>query len=356
MIDDKTLDIKWIKELSVQNRNTDKILIEKVIRALYLLEGLAKVKLDFVFKGGTALMLLMDSSKRLSIDIDIITENEPDNLEAKFRDILAKQKFTRFELQNRTSESKIKKAHYKFYYNPIHRTHSTEEYILLDILFEKPNYQHIIEIPIKSKFIVADDEEIKVKIPSHNDILGDKLTAFAPNTTGIPYFKGQNSMSMEIMKQLYDVGNLIDMADDMGVISSTFRKFAETELNYREQEKLKYKEVLEDIFQTSLCLVSRGAGGNGNFTELQNGIKRVSRFIFSEPFHLDIAIGLASKVAYVVKAIQYEKEEIEKFNDPQQIKDWTIKNPVWPRLNKLKKSNPEAFFYWYKAHQLIAKK
>ncbi len=37
-----------------------------------LLEGLFKSGLPFIFKGGTALMLLMNSAKRLSIDIDII--------------------------------------------------------------------------------------------------------------------------------------------------------------------------------------------------------------------------------------------------------------------------------------------
>jgi len=38
------------------------------------------------------------------------------------------------------------------------------------------------------------------------DLLGDKLTAFAPNSTGIPYYKGEDSMSMGIIKQLYDIG------------------------------------------------------------------------------------------------------------------------------------------------------
>ncbi|MFC3414103.1 nucleotidyl transferase AbiEii/AbiGii toxin family protein [Algoriphagus hitonicola] len=63
--------------MSTANRKADKILVEKVIRALLLLEGLATQKLDFVFKGGTALMLILESSKRLSIDVDIIVEKEP---------------------------------------------------------------------------------------------------------------------------------------------------------------------------------------------------------------------------------------------------------------------------------------
>ena len=46
----------WIEQVS-KTQKADKILVEKVIRALILLEGLAESGLNFVFKGGTALML-----------------------------------------------------------------------------------------------------------------------------------------------------------------------------------------------------------------------------------------------------------------------------------------------------------
>jgi hypothetical protein len=72
MIDKDKININWINQVSKQNRKADKILVEKVIRALQLLEGLAMHKIPFVFKGGTALMLHLNSTKRLSIDIDII--------------------------------------------------------------------------------------------------------------------------------------------------------------------------------------------------------------------------------------------------------------------------------------------
>lgn len=72
MIHKDTLTSAWIDRVSKANRNADKILVEKVIRALMFLEGLVKQDIQFVFKGGTALMLLMNSTKRLSIDIDII--------------------------------------------------------------------------------------------------------------------------------------------------------------------------------------------------------------------------------------------------------------------------------------------
>lgn len=352
MISKGSLHIDWITKVSAANRKADKILLEKVIRALLLLEGLAKQKLDFVFKGGTALMLILDSSKRLSIDIDIIIEKEPTDLEKTFNDLLETQGFTRFEHQQRKAATHIQKAHYKFFYKPIHQTQAEEESILLDILFEKVGYQKINLIPVDSKFIISEGEPISVKVPSKEDILGDKLTAFAPNTTGIPYFKGKTSMSMEILKQLYDVGNLIDISEDVDLVKSTFESFASTELAYRDQSGKTAEDVLEDIYQTSLCIVSRGATGNGDFDQLQTGIQRVSRFIFSETFHIDKAIIAASKAAYMATIIRTQNGAIEKHGDPKIMKDWVIGEPFWPRLNRLKKSNPEAFFYWYKIFEI----
>ncbi len=352
MINQKETSIDWINNVSKANRNSDKILLEKVIRALLLLEGLVKENLPFVFKGGTALMLLLNSTKRLSIDIDIVLPTTPKNLEDILDAVAKEQGFIRKELQHRNTTSKIKKEHYKFFYTPIHRSNKEEEYVLLDILFEEINYERVIKIPIQSTFIPIKGEPLLVGVPSLEDILGDKLTAFAPNTTGIPYFKKEDSMSMEIMKQLYDIGNLLDVVSDAKILKSTFYRFAATELMYRNQSGMNEKNVLEDIMQTSLCIVTRGSDGKGNFEELVLGIQRVSGFIFSESYNLEKAILHASKAAYLSALISYDAKAIEKFTDPLESKDWLIKEPMNTKLNKFKKSNPETFFYWYKIYEI----
>ncbi|MCP4552544.1 MAG: nucleotidyl transferase AbiEii/AbiGii toxin family protein, partial [Bacteroidetes bacterium] len=330
-----------------------KILVEKVIRALLLLEGLVLHEIPFVFKGGTALMLHLNSSKRLSIDIDIILPTEVDGFEDIIQEIANDQGFNRFELQHRSTNSQIKKEHYKFFYTPLHKSNKEEEYVLLDILFEEVGYASVIEIPIQSSLVPDDGKPMTVKVPCLEDMLGDKLTAFAPNTTGIPYFKRKDSMSMEIIKQLYDIGNLFDVANDLNVIKKTFKNFAATELTYRETEGQTEDDVLEDIYQTSLCIVTRGTDGEGEFEQLQQGIRRITNFIFSESFHLEKAIILASKAAYVSILIKLNASAIEKFENPKQLKDWKIGEEMNNKLNKLKKSNPEAFFYWYKIYELI---
>lgn len=113
MISKETLTPEWIDKVSKANRNADKILVEKVIRALLLLEELSKSELSFIFKGGTALMLLTNSAKRLSIDI-IISENRK-NLNKIFELFAKQQGFNRVEMQHRATASIIEKAHYKFF-------------------------------------------------------------------------------------------------------------------------------------------------------------------------------------------------------------------------------------------------
>ncbi len=353
MINQKELSPEWIIKVSKDNRYADKILVEKVIRALLLLEGLVKGKLHFVFKGGTALMLHLNSTKRLSIDIDIILQQTPENLEEILDNAAKAQGFLRKEMHRRNVQSKIKKEHYKFFYTPLHKSNKEEEYVLLDILFEKVNYEKIIQLPVQSVFVPIQDKPILVEVPCFEDLLADKLTAFAPNTTGIPYFKNEDSMSMEIIKQLYDIGNLFEHIDDISIIKSTFYRFAETELSYRNISEINGQDVLEDIFQTSLCIVTRGADGKGDFIQLQSGIQRVSGYIFSERYNIEKAIAHASKAAYLSTLIKYNAKEIEKFNHPKQIQNHQIGKPMNNRLNKLKKSNPEAFFYWYKIFELI---
>jgi len=41
--------------------------------------------------------------------------------------------------------------------------------------------------------------------------------------------------------------------------------------------------------------------------------------------------------------------KFERFCDSSQIKDWQIEQMEYNKLNKLKKTSAEAFFYWYKA-------
>jgi predicted nucleotidyltransferase component of viral defense system len=353
VIDPKTHTFEWIEAVAKQHHNADKILIEKAIRALTLLTELKNTGLDFVFKGGTALMLMLGNPKRLSIDIDIILPDKTLDIESLFEKIILNGNFIKFQQHERIVNSNIEKAHYKFFYIPSHKTHSAEEYILLDILFENVPYSQLTEIPIASPFLAINGGPDKITVPTLENIMGDKLTAFPPNTTGIPYFKKDHSMSMEILKQLYDIGNLFDVVTDIAEVKETFFRIAKTELVYRKLNNQTPADVLDDIVQTAFCISTRGAAGIGNFDEIQKGIERVKQFIISERFLIDNTIVAASKAAYMATLIKSGNNEIKRFVKSVKLTDINITNPTYNKLNKLKKNNSEAFWYWYQTIELF---
>lgn len=198
-----------------------------------------------------------------------------------------------------------------------------------------------------------------VTTPDFDNILGDKLTAFAPTTTGIPYIKKDKEMGMEIIKQMYDVGCLFDEIDNVSMVKDVFNAFATVELKYRENTHT-ISDVLDDTFYTALAICFRKDIQNTNFAVLNNGITSIKSYIFSDSFHLDKAVTYVVKAAYLTILIKYSKEEIIRFNPKVNLKDLEIKqfNPAHPlnelnKLNKLKKSNPEAFHYWYQIYKII---
>ena len=125
------------------------------------------------------------------------------------------------------------------------------------------------------------------------------------------------------------------------------------ELSYRNLAQ-DQNHVLSDIFETALCISTRGREGAGDFTALQNGISQIRAFIFSQAYHIEKAIVHASKAAYLAKLIEVNEKNLERFENALQVKDWVIEQPFFTRLNPLKRSNPQAFFYWYKIYELFS--
>ena len=180
----------WIESLRSQYPNIkDVALLEKSIRAFSLLESLRLSGCPFVFKGGTALMLHLGSSRRLSIDVDIVC---PPGLDIK--EYLGKNAeqygFTGAKEVEHISRTGVPKSHAEYRYEVSYPAGHPNDTILLDVLYENVGYNRVVDLPIESPLLKTEGEPVLVQCPSLEDMLGDKLTAFAPHTTGIPFFKG----------------------------------------------------------------------------------------------------------------------------------------------------------------------
>ena len=352
MIDKKTFTREWIEDRSnhfkTGKSKGNSELIEKVINALYLLEKLVSSGIDMIFKGGTSLVLLLDEVHRFSIDIDIILQND-NGLDALMDAIISDNYiFQRYEKNERKNTKGIPKAHYKFYFTSI--LDNTEKYILLDILFEENPYEELITQPIESAFLISSGEPVNVAMPSINCILGDKLTAFAPKTSGIPY---GTDKELEIIKQLFDVNNLFDHISNLDHVRQTFNRIAQNELNYRGLADVTIQDVLNDIYDTSFVIAMRGAHMEEEFKQLELGVKRVKSHIFSKNFIIEDALLCASKAAYYTVLTMRDDRVIEKFDASINLSKDKIEIDGFTKyFNTIKKITPEGFFYWKKAVEL----
>ncbi len=354
MISKECFTQEWVETVSQQLHYPDKNLIEKVIRAFALVDMLGSSGCDFCWKGGTSLMVILGGSlHRLSIDVDIICPPGTDieNYLSGYKEF----GFTRREEDFRERKSAdVPATHSKFHYqiaynSSLHRT----GYILLDVLYEENHYNKVNTVSIESPFVKWETIPPQVKVPSVEDILGDKLTAFAPNTSGIPYIKNGVSRSLEIMKQLYDVGRLFDSADDISIVRRAYLQLVPVEMSYRSLPP-NPQTTLDDTIETAKCILYRGKQGIGDFASLQDGINRLKSFMYQGKYYIENAICDAGKAAYLACIIKFNLTKIEKYTEASALPAPSSKLPA--AVNKLAIANPEAFFYWAKVFEILRDK
>lgn len=363
MIKEHCFTEEWLDAFKKQkeHKRIDKAILEKMIYSLHLLERIKTNGLDFVFKGGTSLLLLLEEGNRFSIDIDIICNTEREILENILNKVIDSSNFKSFELdEHRSYQSGVPKAHYSFSFDSATKGKYSGT-ILLDVLIEDSIYPELTKKPIQTKWVETEGET-PITLPSIDAITGDKLTAFAPNTVGIPYFKGkdQQPFSMEICKQLFDLSKLFEKIESIETVAQSFKAFAEQEIEYRKTETsdLTPAKVLQDTIDTCLILAKKGSGSpdeKSKFTELQKGIRAFGTgFLMVGNFRIDDAVPAAARIAYLsAKILHKELSAIEYFNG-QDIKDLTIENQDWNFLNRLKRQpDKSSFYYWYKTVQLL---
>lgn len=348
MITEKSLTTDWYTRLNQDYKKLDHNLLDKVTHALYLLEKLTEVDLKFIFKGGTCLLLLLKDMKRFSIDIDIIiTDKLPiEDLTNILHELVDQSIFTHFEKQIRY-QTAIPKAHFKFYYtSPLD---STESYVLLDILFEESPYNQLINLPIDNPLIDTLPPFKFVTTPDIDNLLGDKLAAFAPNTSGIPYGKGKE---MEIIKQLFDIESLFDQAEDITEIRDTFLKSTKQELSYRQLDYLNPNDVLDDILKTECIIGGRGSIEKETFLLLEDGVRRIKSHIINRNYIVEEAVVSAAKASYLASLLKSGAREIERYDLSKPLPEMTG-IPLFKKMAKIKKFSPEAFYYFAKTQENI---
>jgi len=357
MIKVESLGRDWILSVKDQIRSADPQTIEKLLRAYYLCEQLTLAGLAFTFKGGTCLTLLTKQPRRFSSDVDIITLVERKELEAKLKIVCKSGQFTDYELDERRSYNQgIPKAHYAMKYTSVidHRDND----IQLDILFTPSLYSDTQDTPILSDYLKLEGDPSQVRTPTLAALMGDKLTAFAPTTVGVPYGIGKER---EIIKQLYDLGIMFDLMPPFDDVVKTYNAFVEEELSFRPHLTSSREGVLKDTLKACEVITRRtsqlNAEGEEQFREIELGLRGFRQFPIKESFRIEDAIAASSKVAFIAaKILMGDTSKILIPPADLQRNKWLIpaEKQNYNFLNRrLRGVDPQAQFYWYKTLELL---
>lgn len=347
MIAKANFSVEHIRDLQRESKR-DPILLERTLYAFGLLEALSRVGMPFIFKGGTSLMLLLEHPMRLSTDIDIVVAPDED-IDHFIREAGKIFPFASCEEQIRHGHNDIEKRHFKFQYDsPINQR---PFYILLDVVFEENHYARLVEKPIRNELLLLDDgaEDQLVRMPDANCMIGDKLTAFAPHTTGISF---GIQKEMEIIKQMYDISTLLEVMDDFSLVRETYLDVVETEIRYRGID-VTAQDCLQDTLDTALCILSRGKIHREDYPLLQDGIRRIIGHIFRENFNGELAIGRAAKVFLLAANLLSGQGTFHGISESTDYAHATLNGTPYKVLNYLKRQDTEAFKTVYEGARLI---
>lgn len=328
-----------------QKSKCDPSILERTIYAFGLLEALTRVKMPFIFKGGSSLMLLLEHPRRLSTDVDILVEPGTDldgYLDAAARIF----PFVRREEQPRAKRSGIEKRHFKFsYQSPLTEK---EFHILLDVVFEANPYPQLVSRPISNDLLQTEGVPLTVQLPSINCVLGDKLTAFAPHTTGIPLGIGKN---MEVIKQFYDVATLLTEFTDFDEVAAAYRQVVHEEILYR-GGSITPDEAIRDTLDTALCVAARGKVQPEEYQLYVKAIRDLRDHIYAERYTPEVAAKQAPRIIYAAACL-LKHAPFQNVLAPDEYLRRQYKGQEFLPMKYLKRIDPLAYAFSIQADELL---
>lgn len=337
MIDKRIYSKEYIEEV-LNSQKCDPTILERTIFAFGLLEALVSVGAKFTFKGGTSLMLLLDTPLRLSTDIDIIAEPDT-NMEDYVKKASMIYPFIGYEENKRKGANDIVKQHFRFFFKSVLRP-GKEISVLLDVLYETNHYARVIEKEIHNSLVLTEGNPVMVSVPSVESILGDKLTAFAPHTIGVkPITEYEDRIvdkKIEVIKQFFDVASLYDVAKIQSEISESYFNTAEAEIRYRGLN-ITPKECLRDTFAAALSIYSKGKFGKEDYKDYLFGIKGLGGFLINIKFNGETAFRQAAKIMHLTACIMNNRSIGE------EIPEADLLTGEYSRLNQTRKIDKKAF-------------
>ena len=359
MLKEKCLQKDWIVRQAKDLGARDPQLVETCIYALELVGRMVEADLDFVFKGGTSLLLHIQPLKRLSIDVDIATPVDMRELERVLK-LVCHPPFGEYVYQYWRDRENPPTRHFHIPYNSPIKGKTWP--LQLDVLLGDVTYPKIESKPITLSMIEA-DRDIEVKVPSIECLLGDKLTAFAPQTIGVLYDPPPRKPGapkpepepIRVIKQMYDVGELFMYANDLATVSEAYDRLFAVQNNARGGNFTR-EQTLEDTIDAAYWISQMDLHKQEKNTKtdfLLSGIKAMDSHIIGLIFNVPAAKLSASRAALMASLLKGRRfdsplKDLRVISNPDKL-DVKVLDGRFEHLKGLRKLSAETFHYWHLA-------
>jgi predicted nucleotidyltransferase component of viral defense system len=364
MLSPEVFERAWIDQQRRVLGNCDPGILEKTVYALTLLGHLVDSRMPFLFKGGTSLLLHLDPVRRLSRDIDIVCGLPPEEVDAVLEEVATKEPFLRYEEDVRGHRGMPCRRHFRFIYRSA-LGKQAETDVLLDVVEEEREVHTIVDKRIGTSFLIA-QREVLARVPTVESLLGDKLTAFAPRTSGVPLYHPDGTVRdvQQVAKQLFDVGVLFDAANDFDAIESSYDAVVEIERTYRDPNPSR-EDCLRDTWRACIGLLAQRpdiAAAYPDGVHINNGLQRMMGHVTSPAYvsSFEAKRTLVAKCALLVAHLLVQ-ERFDFMNGRwtssaaqlSEVSDTSFNGTAFTWLNGMKAVNPEAHFYMHKAISML---
>ncbi len=291
-------------------------------------------------------MLILERPKRLSTDIDVIVDPGTD-VDFYIEKAGKTFPFLSVEENKRKGVNNIEKRHFRFHF--LSPRNGNEISVLLDVVFEKSPYLKLVERPIRNALLLSAREDLKVQVPDKNCILGDKLTAFAPHTTGIPFGRDKE---LEIIKRLFDCWTLLQEMDDYRTAKKTYSEVSLVEIGYRGLD-IAPSDCLKDAIDGCICILGRGSIRPEDHAGFSKGISSLQGHVFGERINGETAVSFASEVMYLAACILTDQDEFVRISDPEPYKDSKPAIQGLKKIAGMRHTKPLAYAFAMRSFELL---
>lgn len=358
MIDPECFRLPWLQAQAECMQVRDKALLERCIHALDLVARLRHVGLDFVFKGGTSLVLHLQSLRRLSIDVDIACGASVDEIKRALDAVVyTGQPFKRYQHQVYRDRDEPPTKHFLVSFDSAVRP-GHESHILLDVLFETSVYPEVVQIELSADFIRTHGSA-PIFVPTVDCLLGDKLAAFAPSTIGVLYEPPPNRagdpmepQQTRVAKQLYDVAELFGVAHSLDTIRRTYQAILPVQNSYR-QRNYTLEQTLRDTIDAAFWFSQRDlkfGEPHAKSDFLNAGIANIDSHLVGKGLSVPDAKAAAAKAACLAAMLLGNARETLAEIRTEAANGVVLSGDsltgIYERLRALRKTAPEAYYYW----------